>query len=53
MRWVVAEHQAGAANHTERVWALVNFEMWLRQFIDGESACEPEVELAETALAKS
>jgi asparagine synthase (glutamine-hydrolysing) len=32
---LVERHQAGE-NHTERLWALVNFEMWLRQFIDGE-----------------
>ncbi|MBA3767516.1 MAG: asparagine synthetase B, partial [Acidobacteria bacterium] len=33
---LVAEHQSGTRNHTERLWSLVNFEMWQRQFIDGE-----------------
>lgn len=51
VRKLVQQHQAGA-NHAERLWALVNFEMWLRQFIDGEVACEPEIELTETACMK-
>lgn len=37
LREIVAEHQSGAANHDERLWALVNFEIWQRQFIDGEN----------------
>jgi asparagine synthase (glutamine-hydrolysing) len=32
----VDEHQAGLANHSERLWSLVNLEMWQRRFIDGE-----------------
>ena len=36
---LVAEHEAGA-NHSERLWMLVNFEMWQRQFLDGGSATE-------------
>ncbi|HEY0077648.1 MAG TPA: asparagine synthase (glutamine-hydrolyzing) [Pyrinomonadaceae bacterium] len=32
---LVARHQAGE-NHSERLWALVNFEMWMRRFIDAE-----------------
>lgn len=35
VRQIVAEHNAGA-NHDERIWFLVNFEMWQRRFIDGE-----------------
>jgi asparagine synthase (glutamine-hydrolysing) len=34
---LVASHQSGAGNHAERLWSLVNLEIWLRQFIDGES----------------
>jgi hypothetical protein len=26
------------ANHSERLWSLVNLEMWFRRFIDGEVA---------------
>lgn len=32
---LVAEHNAGE-NHDERLWSLVNFEIWQRRFIDGE-----------------
>jgi asparagine synthase (glutamine-hydrolysing) len=33
---VVAEHQNGVRNNAERLWSLLTFEMWLRQFIDGD-----------------
>jgi asparagine synthase (glutamine-hydrolysing) len=32
---LVAAHNAGE-NHDERLWSLVNFEIWHRRFIDGE-----------------
>jgi asparagine synthase (glutamine-hydrolysing) len=35
LRQLVAGHNAGE-NHDERLWSLVNFEIWHRQFIDGE-----------------
>ncbi|MGI8733623.1 MAG: asparagine synthase (glutamine-hydrolyzing) [Pyrinomonadaceae bacterium] len=35
VRSLVARHQAGE-NHSERLWALVNFEMWQRRFFDEE-----------------
>jgi asparagine synthase (glutamine-hydrolysing) len=35
LRGLVERHQIGE-DHSERLWALVNFEMWQRQFIDGE-----------------
>ena len=34
---LLAEHRAGTANHEERLWALLNFELWHRIFIDGEA----------------
>lgn len=37
VREVVAKHNSGE-NHDERIWDLVNFEIWQRQFIDGETA---------------
>jgi asparagine synthase (glutamine-hydrolysing) len=40
VRRLVAEHQARARNHSERLWALLNFEMWMRQFIDGEEPAD-------------
>ncbi len=35
VRELVAKHDAGE-NHDERLWFLVNFEMWQRQYFDGE-----------------
>ncbi len=37
VRDLVKRHQSGAENHDERLWALVNFEIWQRQFFDGEA----------------
>jgi asparagine synthase (glutamine-hydrolysing) len=39
VRTLVEQHQRAEANHTERLWSLVNLEMWQRIFFDGE---EPE-----------
>jgi asparagine synthase (glutamine-hydrolysing) len=36
---LVAEHGAGSARHGDRLWLLINLEIWQRIFIDGE---EPE-----------
>lgn len=36
VRKLVAEHNAGE-NHDERLWSLVNFEIWQRRFIDREN----------------
>jgi asparagine synthase (glutamine-hydrolysing) len=38
VRTLVNQHQRGVANHSERLWSLVNLEMWFRRFIDGEVA---------------
>jgi asparagine synthase (glutamine-hydrolysing) len=38
VRGMVGRHQSGAEDHTERLWALVNFEMWQRRFFDGEDS---------------
>ncbi len=52
VRGLVARHAQGE-NHAERLWALVNFEIWLRRFFDGEREAErrPGV-FAEVAAAK-
>ncbi len=44
---LVAEHQSGAKDHSERLWSLVNFEMWMRQLIEGEALDVIEPSLAE------
>jgi asparagine synthase (glutamine-hydrolysing) len=36
LRRIVAEHGRGTENHSERLWALINLELWHRLFIDGE-----------------
>jgi asparagine synthase (glutamine-hydrolysing) len=48
LRQLVAEHAEGRADHTERLWMLLNFEMWQRRFLDGEAArgSLPQVEEA-------
>jgi asparagine synthase (glutamine-hydrolysing) len=35
VRQIAAEH-LGGANHSERLWSLLNFEIWARIFLDGE-----------------
>ena len=37
---LVTEHESGAANHTDRLWLLLNLEMWHRIFIDGEDPAD-------------
>jgi asparagine synthase (glutamine-hydrolysing) len=45
---LVQEHVAGTANHADRLWTLVNFELWQRHFLDGEplKGALPQVEEA-------
>ncbi len=33
---LVASHTSGEQNHSERLWSLINFEIWQRIFLDGE-----------------
>jgi asparagine synthase (glutamine-hydrolysing) len=47
IRRLVARHQTGGENHSERLWALVNFEIWQRQFLDGEAEKGPALTSAE------
>lgn len=46
---LVQEHSMGAADHTERLWTLINFEMWQRIFLDGESPQGALPQIAESA----
>ena len=36
VRGLIAEHEGGRANHAERLWALLNTEIWQRIFLDDE-----------------
>lgn len=47
VREIVSRHAAGE-NHDERLWSLVNFEMWQRRFIDGEDVTNAKEMLNET-----
>jgi asparagine synthase (glutamine-hydrolysing) len=49
VREIVSRHNAGE-NHDQRLWFLVNFEMWQRQFIDGETPEKREVKFEEAVL---
>ena len=37
LRQLAAEHAAGASNNGDRLWLLINLEIWQRIFHDGES----------------
>jgi asparagine synthase (glutamine-hydrolysing) len=51
LRNLVAMHQSGAGDHSQRLWSLVNFEMWARQFIDGDTSAQTKPALAEAKVA--
>jgi asparagine synthase (glutamine-hydrolysing) len=42
VRNLVTRHQTAGENHSERLWALVNFEIWQRQFFESEDMCFPD-----------
>lgn len=50
VREIVRRHNAGE-KHDERLWFLVNFEIWQRQFFDGEAQKAPESELEKELAA--
>ncbi|HJT67905.1 MAG TPA: asparagine synthase (glutamine-hydrolyzing) [Pyrinomonadaceae bacterium] len=50
VRQIVSLHQAGE-DHAERLWSLLNFEIWQRQFLDGEKSPAPKNLERELALA--
>ena len=51
VRGLAAEHVSGTRDHSSRLWSLINFEVWLRRFMDGEPAPEPQDARAEPAFA--
>jgi asparagine synthase (glutamine-hydrolysing) len=36
LRQLAEEHRTGQARHGDRLWLLVNLEIWHRVFVDGE-----------------
>ncbi|MCA1641890.1 MAG: asparagine synthase (glutamine-hydrolyzing) [Acidobacteria bacterium] len=53
VRRIVGLHRAGVEDHTERLWSLVNFEMWQRRFIDGDPPRERLPAAGREALANA
>ena len=52
VRQLVKRHQKGGENHEERLWALVNFEIWQRQFFDRDHAADMPFSLDEVVAVK-
>jgi len=50
VRQLVRRHTKGSEDHSERLWALVNFEIWQRLFFDGEHAPSPAGLTSESVL---
>jgi asparagine synthase (glutamine-hydrolysing) len=38
LRRLAHAHRTGAAEHGDRLWLLINLEIWQRMFLDGEDA---------------
>jgi len=51
VRRIAEEHFSGSVEHTERLWALVNFELWLRRFVDREAGVRTPPQRYTGALA--
>jgi asparagine synthase (glutamine-hydrolysing) len=51
VRTLVERHQSGIENHSERLWSLVNFEIWQRRFIDGETSISTQAHAIEAVPA--
>lgn len=52
VRYIVERHMLGE-NHDERLWALLNFELWHRRFIDEEHPTKLNSMQDEDTLAKN
>ena len=52
LRRLVAEHIAGT-NHSERLWALLTFEVWQRIYFDGESPADIRMRPARAVASHS
>jgi asparagine synthase (glutamine-hydrolysing) len=46
IRRIFAEHRAGHRDHGNRIWRLLNLELWQRVFLDGEG--DPAVSSSQT-----
>ena len=48
---LAAEHRSGARAHGDRLWLLVNLEMWQRIFLDGEQPGDVMRAVSRTSIA--
>jgi asparagine synthase (glutamine-hydrolysing) len=40
LQQLVNEHRSGRARHADRLWLLINLEIWLRTFVDGDEPAD-------------
>jgi asparagine synthase (glutamine-hydrolysing) len=53
LRHLVTEHRAGRARHGDRLWLLMNLEMWQRVFLDGDAPTSVAAVVAASADRRS
>jgi asparagine synthase (glutamine-hydrolysing) len=53
IRRLVREHQAGDRDHTLRLWQLLVFELWHRQYLDQSGVGSPNAHLHLTPFTLS
>jgi asparagine synthase (glutamine-hydrolysing) len=46
---LLAEHEAGSADHGNRLWLLLSTEVWYRMYLEGTSVEELEAQIAAAA----
>lgn len=46
---LVSQHRAAGADHSMRLWMLINIEIWQRLFIDGEAVEDVETSVRTAA----
>ena len=51
VRRMAAEHLAGRDNHGQRLWSLLNLEIWQRVFLDGEMPERAPMDFGQPQLA--
>jgi len=52
LRKIADDHFSGKTNNADRLWSIINFEIWARRFIDGEDDQEDLSELYNIALLR-
>jgi asparagine synthase (glutamine-hydrolysing) len=52
IRKIADDHFAGRARNGDRLWSLINFELWSRRFIDGEVGQETLLEIFDSAMRR-